>query len=310
MIVLLGASGYVGQAFAGELTRRGWDFTPLSRPRVDYSRFDVLQKFLRETRPEFVINATGFAGQINIDECEVQRAETLQGNTLLPLTVAHACAATVTPWGHVSSAGIYHGAWVVENGQRRVEKDRALLQPGIQIAGFKETDEPNFTFRSPPCSFYCGTKALAEEAIAGLGESYVWRVQMPFDQFDSPKNYLSKLQRYPKFRDDLNSLSHRGDFARACLDLWERRAPFGTYNLTNPGFVTTRRVVALIEKLLRPARTFEAFVNDQEFYQQAVKAPRSNCVLDVSKLLSTGVELRPVEDALIDALENWQPARE
>ena len=33
--------------------------------------------------------------------------------------------------------------------------------------------------------------------------------------------------------------------------------------------------------------------------------PRSNCVLDVSKLLSAGVPLRPVEEALIDSLQNW-----
>ena len=52
--------------------------------------------------------------------------------------------------------------------------------------------------------------------------------------------------------DNVNSISHRADFARACLDLWKRRAPFGTYNVTNPGFVTTRQVVELIEEILQP----------------------------------------------------------
>lgn len=105
-----------------------------------------------------------------------------------------------------------------------------------------------------------------------------------------------------------NSLSHRGDFVRACLDSWERRAPFGTYNVTNPGFVTTRQVVGLIEKTLRPKRAFEFFANDEEFYRVAAKTPRSNCVLDGSKLRAAGVALRPVEEAVIDALKNWQPA--
>ena len=107
--------------------------------------------------------------------------------------------------------------------------------------------------------------------------------------------------------DNVNSLSHRGDFVRACLDLWERRAPFGTYNVTNPGFVTTRQVIERIEKTLRPDRKFEFWADDEEFYKVAAKTPRSNCVLDVSKLLATGVKLRPVEEALDDSLSNWKP---
>ena len=71
----------------------------------------------------------------------------------------------------------------------------------------------------------------------------------------APRNYLSKVQRYEKVYDNVNSISHRGDFVRACLDLWERRAPFGIYNVTNPGFVTTRQVVDLVEKILKPAKT-------------------------------------------------------
>jgi UDP-glucose 4,6-dehydratase len=39
----------------------------------------------------------------------------------------------------------------------------------------------------------------------------------------------------------------------------------------------------------------------------AAKTPRSNCILDVSKLLATGVPMRPVEEALADALQQWSP---
>jgi dTDP-4-dehydrorhamnose reductase len=105
----------------------------------------------------------------------------------------------------------------------------------------------------------------------------------------------------------VNSLSHRGEFVRACLDLWERRAPFGTYNVTNPGAVTTRQVVERIRRLLQPKRDFEFWTDDAEFYRLAAKTPRSNCILDVSKLRDAGVAMRPVEQALDDALQNWKP---
>ena len=68
MILLLGASGYVGEAFVAELNRRKLAFTPLSRREVDYSRFDVLLNFLRERKPTFVINAAGKVVYAKVNE--------------------------------------------------------------------------------------------------------------------------------------------------------------------------------------------------------------------------------------------------
>jgi len=313
MILLLGASGYIGEAFAKELQRRNKEFISLSRKQVDYSRFDLLLEFLKAKKPSFVVNAAGYTGKPNVDACELDKAGTLAGNTLLPQTIAHACVAAKIPWGHVSSGCIYSGAKVFENGKTRTEKDftkpelRALVEKSPdKIHGFTETDAPNFSFRDQPCSFYSGTKALGEETIANIGESYIWRLRIPFDEFDNKRNYLSKVQRYAKVYDNVNSISHRADFVRACLDTWELRAPFGIYNVTNPGFVTTRHVVEMLEKILKPKNKFEYWSSDGEFYKVAAKTPRSNCVMDVSKLLATGVKIRGVEEALEDSLKNWK----
>ncbi len=314
MILLLGATGYIGQAFATELKRRNEAFTAFSRKQVDYTRFDVLLNFLREQKPAFVINSAGYTGKPNVDACELDQTGTLQGNTLFPQTVAHACEAAKIPWGHVSSGCIYSGAKISENEKIRVEKD--MTQPDLHalvekkstsVHGFTELDAPNFSFRDLPCSFYSGTKALGEEAIANIGQSYIWRLRIPFDEFDNARNYLSKVQRYAKVYDNVNSISHRADFVKACLDTWKLGAPFGIYNVTNPGYVTTRHVVEQIEKFLKPKRTFEYWTSDAEFYQIAAKTPRSNCVMDTSKLRATGVKIRGVEEALEDSLKNWKP---
>ena len=313
MIILLGSTGYIGQAFAAELRRRQLNYLPLSRTKLDYTSFPALLSFLRETKPAFVINAAGYTGKPNVDACETARADTLQGNALFPQTVAQACAAAQVSWGHVSSGCIYAGAKILSDAGIRTEKD--LTRPELQevvrtererIHGFTEVDPPNFTFRDPPCSFYSGIKALGEEAIANCGESYIWRLRIPFDEFDNHRNYLTKIQRYAKVYDNVNSLSHRADFARACLDLWTLRAPFGIYNVTNPGFVTTRQVVSMLERVQKPARRFEFWENDAEFYKIGAITPRSNCVLDVSKLLGTGVKIRPVMEAVEDSLQNWK----
>src|SRR5450631_4822629 len=123
MILLLGATGYLGEAFVTELRRRKKEFTTLSRRQVDYMRFDVLLEWLRAKKPAFVVNAAGYTGKPNVDACELDKAGTLVGNTLLPQTIAHACAAANIPWGHVSSGCIYSGAKISANGTVRVEKD-------------------------------------------------------------------------------------------------------------------------------------------------------------------------------------------
>jgi dTDP-4-dehydrorhamnose reductase len=314
MILLLGGTGYIGQAFATELERRKGPFVSLSRKQLDYTRLDLLLEWLAKNRPEFVINSAGYTGKPNVDACESAKAETLAGNAWLPQTIALACAKLGIPWGHVSSGCIYSGAKVGIAPNLRSEKDmtkpelRSLVEKSPeQVHGFTEADAPNFSFRDPPCSFYSGTKALGEEAITGIGQSYIWRLRIPFDEFDSARNYLSKVQRYAKAYDNVNSISHRADYVRACLDLWEKRAPFGIYNVTNPGFITTRQVIGMIEKILKPGKKFEFWADDAEFYRTAAKTPRSNCVMDVSKLQAAGVKIRPVLEALEHSLTNWKP---
>jgi hypothetical protein len=64
----------------------------------------------------------------------------------------------------------------------------------------------------------------------------------------------------------------------------------------------------MIERILKPNRRFEFWKDEEEFYRQGARALRSNCILDVSKLLVAGIKMRPVEVALEDSLRNWNVA--
>ena len=131
MILLLGGTGYIGQAFASELRRRDWVFRTVSRREVDYTRYPLLSDLLKQLKPEFVVNCAGFTGKPTVDACEIARADTLQGNTLLPHTIAHACVAQGVPWGHVSSGCVFAGSKVADgSGNLRVEKN--LLKPELK----------------------------------------------------------------------------------------------------------------------------------------------------------------------------------
>ncbi|HXT10469.1 MAG TPA: sugar nucleotide-binding protein [Candidatus Angelobacter sp.] len=315
LTLLLGATGYIGQAFARELRRRGACFIPLTRNAVDYTCFEQLFDYIRKMKPEFVINAAGCVGKPNVDACELAREETLWGNTLLPQTVARVCLMTNTPWAHISTGNIYSGAKLVDSSGARIVRNlntpemRCLFELNPQLfRGFSEKDEPNFSFRNPPCNFYSGTKALAEEAVAKMGQNYIWRLATPFNETDRLPNLFSKLQRYSKIYDHVGSFSQLDDSVRACLDLRERHAPYGIYHVANPGAVTTRQIVTMMQCILKPDRIFEFWKDDEEFHREGARAPRANGILDVSKLLATGIRMRSVEEALEDSLERWQRA--
>ena len=287
MIYLLGGSGYVGQAYQALLRRKAVPFRNLRRAEVDYTNPSVLGDLLRRERPAFLINAAGFTGKPNVDACELHKAECLFGNVVLPGFIAQVCAEAGVPWGHVSSGCIYNGA-----------------RP--DGSGFHEEDTPNFTFRSNHCSFYSGSKALGEEVLAGAADVYLWRLRIPFNEVDHPRNYLTKLMRYERLLDAANSISQLDEFAAATFACWEQRVPFGTYNVTNPGTITTREIVELIRRSGVCTKEFRFFASEDEFMRVAAKTPRSNCIMDSSKLAAAGIRLTEIHAAVERDLHQWR----
>jgi len=286
-ILLLGASGYIGGTFKAAMEKRNFQTLAPSRAQINYCNFKVLRQYIRELGGiAFLINAAGFTGKPNVEQCEVRREETLQGNLLLPQMLSHLASVENFRWLQIGTGCIYNGA----NGGN----------------GFSEDDEPNFSFKYNNCSFYSGVKAMAEAYLKEDSRCYVARLRIPFDENDGPRNYITKLLTYPKTYDNINSITHIGDFVKTCLDLYERDCPTGIYNITNESGISTREVVQMIQEILNPEREFEYFADDNEFYRVA-KAPRSNCILDTKKLISLGLAVRPVRDALREALKKWIP---
>lgn len=287
MIVLLGATGYVGTAFQQYLEKRDIFCMPVSRAQVDYTSAFALRKFLIQAKPRFLICSAGYTGKPNVDACELHKTDCLAGNAVLPGTVRAVCEELEIPWGHVSSGCIFTG------------------DKGAGV-GFTEEDAANFSFRQNNCSFYSGTKALGEEVLEGAQNCYVWRLRIPFNEVDSPRNYLTKVMRYARLLEAQNSLSQLQEFVEAAWTCWEKRLPYGLYNVTNPGHVTTREVVELIQKSGVSRKEFSFFDSEEEFMRVAAKTPRSNCVLDSSKLTKAGVQMTEVHEAIEQALRQWK----
>ena len=288
MHIILGSNGYIAQAIIKELKSRNLTYANLSRSNVDYTNIKFLDHWVSnnayqktvKNRNVSIINCAGYIGKPNVDACELNKADTVEGNVVFPAMLSQLCANKGYLYTHISSGCIYGG----------YSKD------------FTEEDAPNFDFQNG--SFYSGTKALAEKVVLENNEnSYIFRLRIPFDQYSSPRNYLTKLLSYDKLLDARNSVSHRGDFAKYCIDLIEQEVPFGIYNVTNKGSITTKGVIELINDILKPNKDFKFFSNLDNFMQQ-VTAPRSNCVLDTSKI-EQYIPIRTAQEALKDALSKY-----
>lgn len=313
MFLVLGASNYIGQAFGTELRRRGKQFIPLSRRAFDYTQFELLFEYVRKIKPRFIINAASHSAAMDGSGAELPDEQIFQINTILPQTIARVCNLTNTPWGHVSSAKIYTGAKVLENGSVRLVRNldhprvrRLFKTQPDKFLGFSETDEPNCTFRMPPCTFWEGTMALAEEALHGESHTYVWRAGLVFNEHAVPSNLLFKLQNRPSVEDKLTCMSQVDEFVRACLDLVQRGAAFGTYNIVNPGTVSTQQVCAMVQRVLKPRLRDGLWSPVPLSGRNGDQSEGSGCMLDTTKLLHAGAQLRPVKEALERALGKWE----
>lgn len=287
-IALLGGSGYIGSCFRNEFQRRGHQLSMVSRAACDFYAQDQLRSLIDKLQPDYLVNSAGYTGKPNVDACELDKANCMAGNAVLPGIIGKVCQDLRLPWGHVSSGCIYTGS-----------------KP--DGSGFTETDPPNFSFRQNNCSFYSGTKALGEEILCDYPECHVWRLRIPFSHVASPRNYLSKVIKYDRLLDAENSLSNLQEFVDAAIDCIDKELPYGIYNLTNPGSLTTRQVVDIMRDSGFTTKAFDFFDSEDEFMSIAAKTPRSNCVLDSSKAASLGLKLSPIEESVRTALEKWIP---
>ena len=57
MIWILGASGYIGEAFVAEVKKRKLDYRSVSRRNLDYTDFRTLLGALKKEKSDFVVNA-------------------------------------------------------------------------------------------------------------------------------------------------------------------------------------------------------------------------------------------------------------
>jgi dTDP-4-dehydrorhamnose reductase len=142
--------------------------------------------------------------------------------------------------------------------------------------GFKETDKANFDG-----SFYSETKAHVEEVMKYYTNALILRLRMPVSDDLHSRNFVTKIAKYDRVVDIPNSNTILHDLLPASILLAEHKET-GIYNFTNPGAISHNEVLTLFKEFVRPDFSWKNFTLEEQ--AKVIKAGRSNCELDTTKL--------------------------
>lgn len=286
IFLIYGHRGYLGEHFMRFLSENG---ESVVRGEADIGNLEAVRGELATLKPDFVINAAGKTGRPNVDWCEDHKAETLYANVTGPLVLLQACVEAAAKAGQAGMSET--------SGPRLVHLGSGCVYDGYNDEkGWSEEDKPNFDG-----SYYSRTKACAEGALNEFPVLQL-RLRMPIDANAGPRNFISKITQYQKVASVPNSMTVIEDFLPAAYELIKRNR-VGIYNMTNLGLIDHKTILELYKEIVDPNFEYTLVPMEELYSGHHVKAKRSNCRLDTSKLEKEGIYMRPIEVAIRDCLE-------
>lgn len=213
-LLITGASGTLGRAFARICEMRGLPYRLLSRREMDIADPRSVEAALSEHAPWAIINTAGY---VRVDEAEADAARCRRENTIGPQVLAAACE---------------------RNKAALVTFSTDLVFDGASKAPYVERDAV------APLNVYGESKAEGERAVlASLSSALVIRTSAffgPWDEYNFVTLCLRALSSGGTFEaasDAIVSPTYVPDLVHACLDLLID-GESGVWHLANSGTVT------------------------------------------------------------------------
>jgi dTDP-4-dehydrorhamnose reductase len=220
-LLIAGATGTLGRAFARSCAVRGLEHRLLSRGQLDVADPDSIRAALDEHEPWAVVNATGY---VRVDDAEREQGRCFRENADGPAFLAGACA---------------------ERGLHLVTFSSDLVFDGTKAGAYVESDAP------APLNVYGRSKAEAEARVAESGaKALVARTSAFFGPRDEHNFVAVALRELAAGRafaaadDQIVSPTYVPDLVEACLDLLID-GEIGIWHLANAGAVTWAELARL-----------------------------------------------------------------
>lgn len=279
-LIFGGKTGWIGQQLVMLIQKQG-DVAICASSRLE-NREAILAE-IEQLNPDFIINAAGITGKPNVDWCENHKEETIRTNVLGALNLADITYVKGIHLTNISTGCIY------EYDQNH------LLNSGI---GFTEAEEPNFKG-----SFYSITKILIEKLICNYPNVLHLRLRMPIADDLTPHAFIGKIVQYKKLVNIPNSMAIMNDLLPIIIDMTHKKCT-GIYNFVNPGTISHNEIMELYKQYIDPTHTYENFTIEEQ--AQILKAGRSNCELNATKLLLLYPAIPHIKESIIHVFERMK----
>ena len=276
VLVFGGKTGWFGQFIVKQLHE--WGHQPIIAQSRLENRVDLIRE-INKVSPDAIINAAGITGRPHIDWCEDHKPETIRANVIGSLNLADISHELNIHMTYIGTGCLYD-----------YDQDHSI-ESG---KGFTEQDPPNHD-----TSFYCESKLYLQKLLVRYPNVLLLRVRMPFSGDWNPRNFIVKIATYERVINIPNALSCLEDLLPIAADMTLRKLK-GIYNFVNPGVISHNQILDLYKGIVDPSFTYHNFSIEQQ--DNILKAPRSNCALDTSKLMSEYPEIPDVKQSIINAL--------
>ncbi|TLS25343.1 hypothetical protein PpBr36_07571 [Pyricularia pennisetigena] len=283
--LIWGGEGWVAGHLASILKSQGKD---VHTTTVRMENREAVMAELEKVKPTHVLNCAGCTGRPNVDWCEDNKEATMRSNVIGTLNLTDACFLKGIHCTVFATGCIY-------------QYDESHPWDG---PGFLETDKANFAG-----SFYSETKAHVEEVMKYYNNCLILRLRMPVSDDLHPRNFVTKIAKYDRVVDIPNSNTILHDLLPLSLAMAEHKDT-GVYNFTNPGAISHNEVLTLFRDIVRPSFKWQNFSLEEQ--AKVIKAGRSNCKLDTTKLTAKakeyGIEVPEIHEAYRQCFERMKKA--
>lgn len=261
-VLVYGSTGWIGHKIVTLLSDLQISYV-CSKVRLD-NYLDLLQELdnISADGITHVLLSAGKTGVPNVDWCEDHKHEVLSVNVIAPSLIAQKCHLYGIHMTFISTGCIYE-----------YDNDHP-----INGKGFTEEDKPNFQG-----SFYSYSKTIVENIVKHYDNVLILRVRMPISDDLHPRNFITKISRYPKVVDIPNSMTILPDLLPLIPSMMTQKL-CGIFNFCNPNTLSHSYILDLYTQYIDP--DFKYTIFSLEDQAKVLKAGRSNNHLDVSKLLS------------------------
>jgi dTDP-4-dehydrorhamnose reductase len=285
-ILLLGATGQVGQALTAEILPPDWILTGYGSAECDITQAKSTHKALLDIKPDLVINA---AAMTNVDQCEKERDKAEAINFHGPANLAAQCSVHDIPLIHLSTDFVFDG---------------------------RDIDRPYTTEdQMSPLSVYADTKMMGELAVQqGLAWHVVLRVSSVFSEFGQnilTRNLanLAKNDEMKIVSDQKSCPTYAPDLAKILITLTTailrgHHSGFGLFHYCGEPAATRFEFAQTLMEAYAPhttkrPRLLPALTSD---FPGFAERPAYS-VLDCSKIRDVyGIEQKPWKDGVNEAI--------